>query len=305
MICRLMPSLTARLIRVVIRRSIKPKSISDRFVEQIRKATDGRPPPSMLGRQVERRPIAVGEYGRASGEWVGVAAARRHILYLHGGYYLAGRPGTYRNLAGRLASGLRAEVLLVEYRLAPEHPYPAALDDAIDAYRGLLDTGVDPATVAVAGDSAGGGLALALLQRARSEALPLPGAAVLFSPWVDLTCSGGSVDTNDETDDMLSAAALRTAAALYAGHIDLNTPGSSPLFGDLSGLPPLFITVDSSETLLDDSLRLVDRCRAVGAKAELHQTTGLFHVWPITVPYVREARQTLAAVVSFLDHELA
>ena len=133
----------------------------------------------------------------------------------------------------------------------------------------------------------------------------MPGAAVLFSPWVDLTCSGGSVDTNDDTDDMLSAAVLRTAAAFYAGHIDLNTPGISPLFGDLSGLPPLFITVDNSETLLDDSLRLVDRCRAVGGRAELQRSAGLFHVWPITVPYVREARRTAAYVVRFLDHELA
>ena len=305
MICRPMPSLTARLIRGVIRRRIKPTSISDRFVEQIRKATDGRPPPSMLGRHVDHRPIGVGEYGRATGEWVGVSASRRHVLYLHGGYYIAGRPRTYRNLAGRLASGIAAEVLLVDYRLAPETPHPAALDDAVDAYQGLLDTGVDPAAVAVAGDSAGGGLALALLQRARAEGLPMPGAAVLFSPWVDLTCSGGSIDTNDENDDMLSAAALRTAAAFYAGHIDLNAPGISPLFGDLSGLPPLFVTVDNSETLLDDSLRLVDRCRAVGGRAELQQNSGLFHAWPMTAPYVREARRTLADVVTFLDHELA
>ncbi len=284
---------------------MKPSSISDRFVEQIRKATDGRPPLSMLGRHVERRPIGPDEYGRVAGEWVGVQAPRRHVLYLHGGYYIAGRPSTYANLAARLASGTAAAVLLIDYRLAPETPYPAALDDAFDAYQGLLDTGVDPAAVAVAGDSAGGGLALALLQRVRAEGLPMPGAAVLFSPWVDLTCSGTSIDTNDETDDMLSAAALRTAAAFYAGTFDLHTPGISPLFGDLSGLPPLFVTVDNSETLLDDSLRLVDRCRSVGGRAVLHQDSGLFHVWPITVPYVREARRTIADVVSFLDRELA
>jgi acetyl esterase/lipase len=164
---------------------------------------------------------------------------------------------------------------------------------------------VDPATVAVAGDSAGGGLALALLLRARDAGAPLPGAAVLLSPWTDLTCRAPSVDANDAADDMLSAATLRAAAGLYAGDHDLDHPGISPLFADLSGLPPLFVTVDRSETILDDSLGLAARARDAGTHCELRQGTGLFHVWPALVPFVREARATVAELVAFLDRELA
>lgn len=300
-----MPSLAARLIRLEIRITMKPTSCGDRLVEETRRRIDRAPVPSLRRRQVGHRPILIDEIGRMHGEWVGVPAARRHVLYLHGGYYIAGRPRTYRNLAGHLATGLNADVMILDYRLAPEHPYPAAVEDALAAYQGLVGTGVDPATVAIAGDSAGGGLTLAVLLRAKSEGVPLPGAAVLFSPWTDLTCSGASVDRNDPADDMLSAAALRAAAACYAGPCDLKNPEISPLFGDLSGLPPMFVTVDNSETLLDDSLRLIEQTRAAGTRSELCQTTGLFHVWPVLVPYLREARRTVAEVVAFLDRELA
>ncbi len=284
---------------------MKPASCGDRFVEESRRRIDRGPVPSLLSRQVGHRPILTDEFGPMQGEWVGVPAAQRHVLYLHGGYYIAGRPRPYRNLAGRLATGLNADILILDYRLAPEHPYPAALEDALTTYQRLVETGVDPATVAIAGDSAGGGLTLAVLLRAKTEGVPLPGAAVLFSPWTDLTCSGASVDRNDQADDMLSAAALRAAAACYAGPCDLNNPEISPLFGDLSGLPPMFVTVDNSETLLDDSLRLLEQTRASGTRSELRQTTGLFHIWPVLVPYLREARGTVAEVVAFLDRELA
>ncbi len=226
------------------------------------------------------------------------------MLYLHGGYYIAGQTKTYRNLAGRLASGLRAEVVLLRYRLAPEHPYPAAVDDAIGAYRAMLANGVDPRSVAIVGDSAGGGLTMALVLRAKQQGLPIPAAAVVLSPWVDLTCSAPSIDRNDSVDDMLSAGALRRAAALYAGSADPATPDISPLLGELSGSPPVLVTVDSSETLLDDSLRLVDRLRACGGRVELRQTTGLFHVWPILVPFLPEARRTVRDIIAFLDTEL-
>jgi epsilon-lactone hydrolase len=299
------PSVTARIVRRALRARLKSTPVGDRFVEESRRRIDGGPLLTILNRRVGRRPIEPDELSSTVGEWVGAPAARRHVLYLHGGYYIAGQPRTYRNLAGRLAAGLAADVLLVRYRLAPEHPYPAAVEDGLAAYRAVLDEGVDPGTVAFAGDSAGGGLTLAVLLRARAEDLPLPGAAVLLSPWTDLTCRAPSIDANDEADDMLSAAALRRAAALYAGSSDLADPEISPLFADLSGLPPLFVTVDSSETLLDDSLRLVERARAAGTRVELRQATGLFHIWPFMVPFVPEARRTVAEVLAFLDRELA
>ncbi len=300
-----MSSVTARLVRRSLRAMVKPTPLDDRFVSESRRRIDGAPTPTFLGRHVGLRTVAPGELGATEGEWVGVPAARRHLVYLHGGYYIAGRTHLYRNLAARLATGLDAEVLLVRYRLAPEHPYPAAVDDAIAAYRALLDRDVDPATVAILGDSAGGGLTLAVLLRARAEGTPLPAAAVVFSPWTDLTCSSDSVDRNDAADDVLSAGALREAAACYAGDADLADPGISPLFGDLSGLPPLLVTVDASETLHDDARQLVERAEAAGTRCELHEETGLFHIWPALVPFVPEARRTVSEVVTFLDHELA
>lgn len=300
-----MPSVSARLMRWAMRSTMKPRSSGDGVVEETRQRIHRGLALTMLGRRVGLRPMPEGELGAARGEWVGVPAARRHILYLHGGYYVAGQPRSYRNLAARLAGGLDADVLLLDYRLAPAHPYPAAVLDATTAYRGLLDRGLDPTSLAVVGDSAGGGLALTLLLRAKSQGLPLPGAAVLLSPWTDLTCSAASVDRNDSNDDMLSAAALRAAARCYAGTADPHDPDVSPLFGDLSGLPPLFVTVDDSEILLDDSTRLVERALAAGTRCHLHTSTGLLHIWPVLVPYVREARATVAEAVAFLDRELA
>lgn len=284
---------------------MKEAAGGDDFVDQLRRRTDGPSLPSLLGRGVGTRPFARGELGSVGGEWVGVPAARRHVLYLHGGYYVAGGPPVYRNLAARLASGLGADVAIVDYRLAPEHPYPAAVDDAFGAYQALLASGLEPSAIAVAGDSAGGGLTLAMLLRAASEGVPMPAAAVCFSPWVDLTCSGASIDGNDEDDDMLTADGLRAAARLYAGSHDPALPEISPLFGDLAGLPPLFVSVDRSEVLLDDSLRLVERARAAGVRVELREERELFHVWPVVVPYLREARRSVAEVVAFLDGELA
>ncbi|MGK2928983.1 MAG: alpha/beta hydrolase [Acidimicrobiales bacterium] len=300
-----MASRTARIVRPILRSQLKPAEVGDDFVETVRNRIGGRTIPAVLGRGVGRRPVAPGELGSIDGEWIGVPAACRHVLYLHGGYYIGGRTETYATLAGRFASGLGADVLLADYRLAPEHPYPAAVDDALAAYQGLLDAGADPASTAVAGDSAGGGLSLALLLRIRSEGMPMPAAVVLFSPWTDLTCTAPSIERNDENDDMLTAAALRKAAGLYVGSADPAEPEISPLHGDLSGLPPMFVTVDDSETLLDDALRLVERATDAGTRSELVHEHGLFHVWPVLVPILPEARATVNQAVAFLDRELA
>jgi monoterpene epsilon-lactone hydrolase len=299
------PSLPARLFAAFLRAQVKPVTWAPDTIAADRQRIDGGPTPALLGKGVSARPLRPDELGDAKGEWVGIAGARRHILYLHGGYYLAGVTSTSRNLAGRLSRDLGAEVVLLEYPLAPEHPYPAALDAGVAAYRALLDGGADPSTLAVAGDSAGGGLALAVLLRAKAEGLPMPAAAVLLSPWTDLTCSAESVERNDQADVIVSARSARAAAAHYAGAAALDDPGVSPLFGDLAGLPPLYVTVDRSEALLDDSLRLVERAQGAGVRCELEQTSGLFHIWPVLVPLLSEARETVTNLVRFLDHELA
>ena len=299
-----MPSLSARAVRRVLRATVKPVDVDPDLVDVIRSATDGRPPPTIPVRGVSRRRIHPGELAGVTGERTSVATPRRTIVHLHGGYHVGGGPGLYRNLAARLAHRLDAEVLVLDLPLAPEHPYPAALSHAWTAYEALIDRAdLTPTSVALSGDSAGGGLALAIAQRAVGGQAPSPGALVLLSPWLDLTGTASSLDRNDERDDMLSAAALRGAAALYAGTA-LDDPGVSPLHGSLTGLPPSLVTVDASETLLEDSLRFADLARAAGSRVELHRTEGLSHIWPVLVPFVREARRTVAEVVGFLDRTL-
>jgi acetyl esterase/lipase len=300
-----MPSLVARAARRYARSVIKPtREGPDEVVRHLRRVLDHVPAPSWMPRGVARRPVAADEPGGPGGEWVGVPAATRTLLYHHGGAYVSGRPSTYRNLAARLARELRADVLLARYRLAPEHPHPAALDDAFATYRALLAR-VDPAALALCGDSAGGGLTLALLQRVRDAGLPLPAAAVLLSPWTDLGDDAPSRAANAEADAMLSRAMLRGAAAAYLAGADPQSPAASPVHGGLADLPPLLVAVDDTELLLDDATRVVEGVRAAGGDATLVRRSGLLHVWPVLVPLMREARETADEIVDFLEARLA
>ncbi|MGI9591606.1 MAG: alpha/beta hydrolase fold domain-containing protein, partial [Myxococcota bacterium] len=221
-----MSSLFVRLVRWVLRLVLK-KEISEpeEAVRHFRKALGRTPGLGKLPPGVSVRPIEPGELGDVQGEWVGVPAARRTILHHHGGAYVSGDPASYRNLGAHLARPLLANMLLARYRLAPEHPYPAALDDALSNYRALIER-VEPATLAVSGDSAGGGLTLALLQRVRDEGLPLPAAAVLLSPWADLTDEAPSRRANATRDDMLTPSALAASARAYLGDTDPREPGA-------------------------------------------------------------------------------
>jgi len=300
------PSFAARVVRRTLRRSIKPTNdpVGADLVSLIRSATDRRPAPTVRVRGVRRRPIGPTELGGGTGERTSARNVRRHLVHFHGGYHVGGGPAVYRNLAARLAGGLDAEVFVLDLPLAPEQPFPAALECAWSAYEALVCRGdIDLATVALTGDSAGGGLALAVAQRAAAQEQPMPGALVLISPWLDLTGSAGSLDRNDDHDDMLSAGALRGAAALYAGD-RLGQPEVSPLLGSLEGLPPSFVTVDKSETLHDDALRFLERATAAASRVDLCETQGLFHIWPVFVPFVRESRRTVSDVVRFLDSTL-
>ena len=225
----------------------------------------------------------------------------RHILYFHGGAYVAGGPALYRDFIWRIASAARAHVLCPVYRLAPEHPFPAALDDAISTYRWLLAEGVDPRHTVLMGDSAGGGLAFATLLRLRDEGMPLPAAAVGLSPWTDLALTGASVTRNAGQDAIVQARYMPTLAGLYLAGADPRTPYASPLYGDLAGLPPALIQVSDAEALLDDSVRMAERLRSAGCAIELEVWPRLPHVWQTWARIMPEARTAITRIGAFVQ----
>lgn len=224
----------------------------------------------------------------------------RVVLYLHGGGYMTGSRGTHRSLAAEVAVAGRAHTLLIEYRLSPENTFPGALQDALFAYRWLLERGTDPAKLSVAGDSAGGGLSMALLLTLRDHGLPMPASAVLFSPWTDLAGTGSSYLRLVDADPMLSPGALDEMAAAYAGKEDLRHPLISPLYADLSGLPPILIQVGGNEILLDDSIRLADAIRRHGGQARLQLFPFMWHVFQFFGGWMRESRQAVQDAGDFL-----
>jgi acetyl esterase/lipase len=235
-------------------------------------------------------------------EWVVApgADARRVILYLHGGGYTIGSINTHRELAARLSRAAAARVLVIDYRLAPEHPHPAAVDDATAAYRWLLANGVDPARIVVAGDSAGGGLTVATLVALRDAHTPLPAAGVCLSPWVDLEGSGESMTTKAAVDPMVQRDGLLKMAAAYLAGQDARTPLAAPLYANLSGLPPLLIQVGTAETLLDDSTRLAERARKAGVNVTLDPWEDMIHVFQAFATYLPEARQAIDRIGEFV-----
>jgi acetyl esterase/lipase len=236
-------------------------------------------------------------------EWTTAPGAdeSRAILYLHGGGYVIGSIATHRSLVARLSGASGARALSVDYRLAPEHPFPAAVDDATTAYRWLLSQGLDPARVVVAGDSAGGGLTVATLLALRDAGDPLPAAAVCLSPWADLEMSGASASNPETNDPLLPLDGLIGMAGLYAGEDHLRNPLAAPLHGDYSGLPPLLIQVGTRELLLDDARRVADRARAAGVDVTLEVEEGLIHVWQLFGPDVPESREAVERIGAFVQ----
>jgi monoterpene epsilon-lactone hydrolase len=224
----------------------------------------------------------------------------RHVLFLHGGGFIIGSPHLYRHLTWRIATATRARVLAVDYRLAPEHPFPAALEDAFTAYHYLLANGADPRRIAVMGDSAGGGLVFSLMLRLRDQGCPLPAAAVALSPWTDLALTGPSLRLNATADPMLSPDDPPFFVEDYLAGADPRTPYVSPLYGDFAGLPPTMIQVGSDEVLRDDSVRMADRMRAGGCQVELEIWPRMPHVWHVFVPLIPEARRAIESIGSFV-----
>jgi monoterpene epsilon-lactone hydrolase len=227
------------------------------------------------------------------------------ILHFHGGCYAIGGPDTSTALAADLARRTGAAVVSVDYRLAPEHCYPAAVDDALTAYRALLDAGTAPRDIAVAGESAGAGLALATLVAARDGGLPQPAAALLLSPWVDLTQSGPSITRKAAVDPSMTGLALEVRAADYLNGADPRSHTASPLFADLSGLPPLLIQAGSHEVLLDDATRLAAKAAADDIDVTLDIVAGAPHVFQAFAAILDEAAAALDRAASFLNTRLA
>lgn len=232
------------------------------------------------------------------------AADRGRLLYLHGGGYVIGSPDTHTGLAGELAARTGLRATSVDYRLAPEHPFPAAVDDGLAAYRDLLATGADPREIVVAGDSAGGGLSIATLLAAREAGLPQPAAVVVFSPWVDLTLSGESMRTKEDADPIFSEADVRAYADLYIGSGNRSHPLASPVFADLAGLPPMLVQVGADEVLLDDAVRLAARAGAADVEATLEIGPGLPHVYQTEYGRLDEADAALDRAARFLAGHL-
>jgi epsilon-lactone hydrolase len=234
--------------------------------------------------------------------WVrsGSSAGGRVILYLHGGGLIAGSPLTHRELAVRLSQRTDTPVLLVDFRLAPEHPFPEGLEDVTAVYLTLLRRGITPARVILGGDSSGAGLALSLLERLRMEHKPMPGGAFFISGHFDLTLSGESMKTLDSIDPLTSRDVLERAGQWYAGGSDLEAPLLSPLFADLVGLPPLLLQVGSHEILLSDSTRLAEKVAARGGSARLRVYDEMWHAWPMFTG-LPEGEEALAEIGAFLS----
>ena len=240
--------------------------------------------------------------GGVTAEWVAAdgASDSRVVLYFHGGGYIIGSPRTHRPMLAHLSRDSGARVLSLDYRLAPEHPFPAPVEDAVASYRWLLREGYDPFRIALAGDSAGGGLTVAALVQIRYLGLPVPAAGVCVSPWVDMEGLGESMETRAEADPMIVREGLLLSAKTYLGGADPRAPLAAPLYADLRGLPPLLIQVGDAEVLLDDSTRLAGVAREAGVKVQMDVWDDMIHVWPLFAPILPEGKQAIAQAGEFI-----
>jgi monoterpene epsilon-lactone hydrolase len=233
------------------------------------------------------------------------ARADAALLYLHGGGYCIGSIRTHRGLAAQLSRTTSLPVLLIDYRLAPEHPHPAAVDDATSAYRFLLDAGVAPEKVAIAGDSAGGGLTIATLLAIRDRGLPLPAAGVAISPWTDMGCESESYTTRADVDPMVTRVGLKQMADWFLNGQDARDPLASPLHADLAGLPPLLVHVGDHEVLLDDGVGVAQRAKDAGVDVTVEVWPEMIHVWHAFVGVVPESQEAIDKIDVFLAANVA
>ena len=250
-----------------------------------------------LGVKVERIETPV------KGEWISArdgAKSDRVIYYLHGGGYISGSAKSCRPITATLARHLKARVFALDYRLAPEHRFPSGLEDAVSGYHWLLSSGIDPQSIAVVGDSAGGGMTLALALRIRDAGEPSPGCLACLSPWTDMTSSSVSLRENSERDSMFVGEDIERYASTYLGDQSRRDPLGSPLLANLSGLPPLLIQVGREEVLLDDARNLHGKVLAAGGASKLHIYDDVPHGWHYGAPFLPETREALREVAEFV-----
>ena len=221
-------------------------------------------------------------------------------LYLHGGGYVIGSPLTHRELARRLSVETGGSILVIDYRLAPENPFPAAVEDSVSAYSWLLDRGLEPSSLSIAGDSAGGGLAVATLVSLKDQGIPLPSCGVTLSPWVDMEVIGESMSTRADVDPMIQRDGLITMAQTYLNGADPRSPLAAPIYADLTGLPPLLIQVGTRETLYDDAIRLACRAVEAGLRVSFEPWEEMIHVWHLFAPLLDEGQQAIERIGEFI-----
>lgn len=239
-------------------------------------------------------------------EWLTPAGAADEelLLYWHGGAYVMGSCASHRPCVSHIAREAGIRAIVPEYRLAPEHPFPAAIEDSVTLYRALLERGYEPANIVVAGDSAGGGLSIAMLLSLRAAGVPLPGAVGLLSPWLDLSGQGESMTTRKDQDPWFNPEDLPHVTRYYCGDTELTNPLVSPVFADLSGLPPTLIQVGDDELLLSDSERLAKHMRAAGGQVEIDVWPGMWHVWQMFIGLMPESRAAVTKLAAFVRDSL-
>lgn len=292
-------TLRSRMLSWFLRKRFKPKLLRPDFdPARFRLVLDREMGKNSPARDVDIRPVQV---PGVSGEWLVPAGvqSKRVILFSHGGGYLFGSPLSYRAFTSRLAAACQLSVFVLDYRLAPEHPFPAAANDVLAAYRYLLsDHGADQ--IILVGDSAGAGLSLSLLVQIREAGLAMPDCAVLFSPYADLAATGESLDSNSRTCAMFDGDAIRRAAATYLNGAEATDARASPLYADYAGFPPLLIYVSDNEVLRDDGLRVAQKAADAGVPTDLRIWRGQPHVWPLFVPHLPEANTALKEITGFV-----
>ena len=240
--------------------------------------------------------------GGVPAEWITAPGAEedRILLYLHGGGYVVGSTRTHGVMMSRMSRASGARVLGLDYRLSPENPFPAPVQDTLAAYRWLLSNGADPRKIVIGGDSAGGGLTVSTLVAMRYLGEPMPAAGFCISPWTELEPNADSYETNAEVDPTVSRARVEDLKDLYIGDKDPRAPMASPLFADLKGLPPLLVQVGSIEVILDDSTRLAERAEAVGTDVELEVWDDMPHVWHLFAPILSDGQKAIERVGDFI-----
>ena len=299
-----MPSFRSKFCRILTKYLVASKFNPNMTIDEMRRSMESLTKLASLPSKTKVEKVS---FNGISAEWICAKEAHedRVILYLHGGGYNIGSPNTHRELAAHISMTSGAKVLLPDYRLAPEHPFPSALEDATSAYRWLLDTGLTGRNISIAGDSAGGALSIATSISLRDTGEPSPASIACISPWTDLEMSGNSIKTHAKIDPLLNLQLLKIMASNYIGDNDPCSPLISPIYADLRGISPLLIHVGSDEMLLDDSTRIAEKAKNAEVDVTLKIYDQMWHAWHLNVRLMPEAKNAIEELGSFIRKHFA